>query len=85
MPDSRSIAYLALDERGETAIFEVPFDPSGRAPANPVKIAAPPAGAVLESYGISPDSSRVALACARLSKHLVLAENAPGIVAVGRP
>ncbi len=84
-PDSRSIAYLALDEQGKTAIFEAPFDPTGRAPATHVKIAAPPAGAVLESYGLSPDGTRIALACARLSKHLVLAENVPGIVALPRP
>lgn len=79
MPDGQSIAFLDLNEDGTQGIFVQDFNPildtsRTRRPLSGFDRAAP-----TESFGISPDGSRVTLAGLEGYSSLLVAKNVPGV------
>ena len=79
LPAGRAIAFLDLDERGRSGIFVQDFIPGRDTSATRRKLAGFYNDALTESFGISPDGSRVTLAVVHEDRSLMLAENVSGV------
>ena len=79
LPGGQAIAFLDLDERGRSGIFVQDFIPGRDTSATRRKLAGFYDDAQIESFGISPDGSRVTLAVLHQDNSLMLADNVPGV------
>jgi Tol biopolymer transport system component len=82
MPDGRAIAFVGQDSRGFNGIFVQDFVPGRDTRATRRPLGGFDEEDVAESFGISPDGSRVAFAAWEQTLALVIATDVPGI---GRP
>lgn len=76
MPDGRSIVLVGLNEQGLTGLFRQEFGP-GRKPA-PTPLTGFDPEMATESFGISPDGSRIAIAAWEQIFSLMIADRVPG-------
>ncbi len=75
-PDGRAIAFIGQDESGLSGVFLCEFLP-GQEAAPLRKLAGFDPESVVESFGFSPDGTRLALAVRDAVSNLVLAEGVP--------
>ena len=84
MPDSRRIVFLHQDENGRSGLFTQDFAPAKNTAGSRRKLAGfDPAGDT-ESFGVSPDGSRITLAQIEWGASLLQVDGIPGIEP-GRP
>lgn len=79
MPDGKSILVLTRDPQGRFVIDRFPFAPdAGRVTGKPF---VPPfdSSVAIESFGVSPDGRRIAIAAVARTNSLMVATNLPGI------
>ena len=74
MPDGRSIAFVDADESGRSGVFLQDFTPGKDTSATRRPLAGFHPDAITESFGISPDGTRIAIALKERSSHILLAE-----------
>jgi Tol biopolymer transport system component len=82
MPDGRAIAFIGQDEQGVTGIYAQDFVPGKDTAAMRRKLGGFDAELTTESFGISPDGSRLAIASWEQLFSLMLAERIPGVARV---
>ena len=77
-PDGRSLYVLGENEQGLAGIYEQRFDPDHdtRATRRPVAGFSPEY--VTESFGVSPDGSRLTLSTGQETAEILVAEGVPG-------
>jgi eukaryotic-like serine/threonine-protein kinase len=85
MPDGRRIAFVGVDEFGRSGVFVQEFAPGRDTASTRRPVAGFLVDAVTESFGVSPDGRRVAVATLEASQSLMLAEGVPGVVPAARP
>jgi hypothetical protein len=73
----KAVAFVGLDEQGRTGIFAQEFDPERDTAATRRKLAGFFDLRKSESFGISPDGSKITLALSRETRVLTLAEGLP--------
>ena len=78
MPDGR-IAFLGQDEQGVNGVFVQDFVPGQDTSASRKKLAGFDPAVDAESFGLSPDGSRIAIAGRELTSSLVLLEGLEGL------
>ncbi len=74
MPDGRAIAFLGTDERGRPGVFVQDFAAGQDTASTRRALAGFKADALTESFGISPDGTRIMTAVLRETRSLMLAE-----------
>ena len=79
MPDGRSIAFVSFDDRMQTGIFVQDFIPGQETSGPRRTLVGFDPEAPTESFGISPDGSRITLGSQESRYSLMLAERVPGI------
>jgi len=79
MPDGRSIAFLGQDEMGTNGVFVQEFAPGRDTTSTRRKLAGFDPDIEAETFGISPDASRIALAGREMVSSLVLLEGLNGV------
>ena len=79
MPDGRAIAFLGQNEKGTNGVFVRDFVPGRDTAASQRKIGGFDEENSTESFGISPDGSRLTVAGWEQVFSLVLAEDVPGV------
>jgi serine/threonine protein kinase/Tol biopolymer transport system component len=84
MPDGRTIAFVGQNEKGNYGIFLQDFDPSRDTSATRRPVAGFDLSVATESFGISPDGSRMTIAGWEQVFSLMLAERVPGVDAPRR-
>jgi Tol biopolymer transport system component len=77
MRGGRGVAFVGLDERGSTGLFEQDFDPERDTAATRRKLAGFFPDGETESFDVAPDGSAVTIAVARSTRSLMLAEGLP--------
>ncbi|MEZ5315938.1 MAG: hypothetical protein R2752_00910 [Vicinamibacterales bacterium] len=77
MPDGRSIAWVGTDERNRTGVYVQDFAPDRDTSASRRPLAGFSSDWATESFGISPDGTRVSLAVLEQTARLMLAEDVP--------
>ena len=85
MPDGRKIVFLHRDESGRSGLFIQDFVPGKNTDASRRKLAGFDPVRDTESFGISPDGSRLTLAQIEWSASLLQLEGVPGIEPAARP
>jgi Tol biopolymer transport system component len=80
MPDGRRIAFLGQDERGANGVFVQDFAPGRDTRATRRRLAGFDPDVDAETFGVSPDGSRVAIAGREVVSSLVLLE---GLASLG--
>ncbi len=75
--EGSAIAYVGLDEQARSGIFEQTFDPDRDTSATRRAVAGFYGDVVTESFGVSPDGSKITLAVIRETRSLMLAEGLP--------
>ena len=84
MPDGRAIAFVGLDDKMATGIFVQDFTPGQDTARTRRTLAGFDPDAPIESFGISPDGSRITLGSQESRYSLMLAERVPGIAPTPR-
>ena len=84
MPDGRAIAFVGLDDKMQTGVFVQDFIPGQDTSRTRKTLAGFDPEAPTESFGISPDGSRITLGCQESRYSLMLAERVPGIASTTR-
>jgi Tol biopolymer transport system component len=84
MLDGRAIAFVGLDEKGEPGVFAQDFIPGQDTTRTRRALAGFDPEAPTESFGISPDGSRITLGNQEFRYSLMLAERVPGIAPPAR-
>ena len=84
MPDGR-IAFLGLDEHGVAGVFVQDVVPGTATTATRKKLAGFDPAVPAESFGISPDGTKIAVASRESLSGIVLAEPVPGVERARRP
>lgn len=79
MPDGESLVYIDLDENGRLGIYQIDFSPGKDTTASRRPVIPFNSDLKVESFGVSPDGSRLIISVVETSNNLVLAENVPGI------
>lgn len=79
MLDGRTIAFVGPDEKGEPGVFAQDFVPGQDTTRTRRALAGFDPEAPTESFGISPDGSRITLGSQESRYSLMLAERVPGI------
>jgi len=77
LPDGSGVVFVGLDDEGRTGLFAQDFDPERDTVATRRKLAGFLDRRKSESFGISPDGSRLTLAYARETRVLTVAEGLP--------
>ena len=78
-PDSRAIAFVGTDAGGHAGVFVQDFEPGCDTAASRRPLAGLVLGRPTESFGISPDGTRIVLSLLEQSASLVLAEGVHGV------
>lgn len=78
-PDGRAILFVGLDARGHLGILEQDFDPRRDTSSTRRPVAGFERESFAESFGISPDGSRLAVALLEEQSGLLLADGLSGI------
>ena len=84
MPDGRGIAFIGQNENGINGIFIQEFVPGKDTSATRRPLCCFDQEAATESFGISPDSSRMTVAMWEKVFSLVSAERVPGVLPPAR-
>jgi len=79
MPDGRAIAFVSFDDKMQTGIFVQDFIPGRDTSLTRRTLVGFDAEAPTESFGLSPDGSRITLGSQESRYSLMLAERVPGI------
>jgi Tol biopolymer transport system component len=79
MPGGRAIAFLGQDERGTNGVFVQDFDPERDTSRTRRPLAGFDPDTTAETFGVSPDGRRVAVAGRQLQSSIVLAEAVAGL------
>jgi len=79
MPDGKTIVFTAQDGRGVNGLFTKPFRPEGADPRDWKPLAAFDSERITESFGLSPNGSRVVVAGWEQLFSLMRAEDVPGL------
>lgn len=79
MPDGRRIAFLGQDEKGTNGVFVQDFAPGKGTRSSRRKLAGFDPDLDAETFGVSPDGSRVAIAGREMVSSLVLLEGLAGL------
>jgi Tol biopolymer transport system component len=79
MPDGRSIAFLGTDDTGRLGVYAQDFAPGRDTSATRRPLAGFDSELTAESFGISPDGSRLVLASRDGRSGLMIAEGVPGV------
>jgi Tol biopolymer transport system component len=84
MPDGQAIAFVGLDEKGGTGVFVQDFIPGQNTNRTRRVLVGSDPETPTESFGISPDGSRITVGSQESRYSLMLAERVPGIAAPAR-
>ena len=84
MPDGHAIAFVGLDENGGTGVFVQDFIPGQNTNLTRRALVGSDPETPTESFGISPDGSRITVGSQESRYSLMLAERVPGIAAPAR-
>jgi TolB protein len=84
MPDGRAIAFIGQDQRGVHGVFVQDFVPGKDTSSSRKPLGGFDPEMATESFGISPDGSRMTVASWEQLFSLMLAERVPGIAAPAR-
>jgi hypothetical protein len=79
MPDGKAIAISTRDEKGVKSVFIQDFVPGQDTSKTRRPLAGFDPDTEPESFGISPDGSRICISFAEQTSNLMLAERVPGI------
>jgi dipeptidyl aminopeptidase/acylaminoacyl peptidase len=79
MPDGQAIAFVDLDERGRSGVWLQQFRPDRDTASTRKRLAGFFPQYATESFGISPDGTRIVLSTLELAENLMLAEDVPGV------
>jgi eukaryotic-like serine/threonine-protein kinase len=79
LPDGRGVAFVGADEEGRSGVYVREFAPERPAVGPPRLLAAPESGASAESFGISPDGTRITVASWEQLSSLMMASRVPGL------
>ncbi|HYA53351.1 MAG TPA: hypothetical protein VEG33_19555, partial [Streptosporangiaceae bacterium] len=79
MPGGRAIAFLGQDERGVSGVFVQDFDPARDTSGTRRPLAGFDPETTAETFGISPDGTRIAVAGRQLQSSILLAEGVKGL------
>ncbi|MCP4248332.1 MAG: hypothetical protein GY778_14895, partial [bacterium] len=79
LPDGRSIAFVGADENGLTGVFVQDFRPGEDTTASRRKLAGFSTDYATESFGFSPDGSRLTLSGIEEVRSLMLADRIPNV------
>jgi Tol biopolymer transport system component len=85
LPDGRRLAFVGSDAAGAVGVFTQAFDPGRDTTASRVALSPFDNALSLESFGISPDGTRIMYSGAEDVSTLLLAEGVPGILPPRRP
>ena len=77
-PDGRSILYVGQDAAGRSGVFSQAFDPDRDTSATRRPVAGFSQENWTESFGLSPDGSRLTISTLESSSTILLAEGVPG-------
>jgi Tol biopolymer transport system component len=83
VPDRRGVAYIAQDDQGGYGLYLEPFDSSSPATAPRRLLASFDTTASVESFGISPDGSRITLAVWEQLFSVMIARNVSDLITRG--
>jgi Tol biopolymer transport system component len=73
-PDSRRIAFIGVDEKGRTGVFDQLFEPGRDTSASRRRLAGFADDSVVESFDLSPDGTRLTLAVLEYTWQVMLAD-----------
>ena len=79
MPDGRAIAFLDVDAQGRTGIYVQDFVPGSDTRATRRALAGFESDALTESFGLSPDGTRLTMTLRERTSHIVLVRGVEGI------
>ncbi len=79
MPDGKTIVFSGHEESGPYGLYSQGFDPSRNTSATLKRLAGFDPDVQLESFGISPDGSRMIVGAYEQLSSLLIAERVPGI------
>ena len=85
LPDGRAIAFTDLDPRGVSGVFLQDFVPGRDTSITRRQLAGFDPDSQAESFGFSPDGSRLVIASIEGTQTLMVAENVPGLQGLRRP
>jgi Tol biopolymer transport system component len=80
MPDGKAIVFVGLDEKGASGLYIQEFDPERDTAATRRPLLGFDPKMMLESFGISPDGTRITVAGPEQVSSLMVAESVPGVV-----
>ncbi len=78
-PDARAIAFVGPDEKGVNGVFVQDFLPGRDTTATRRPLAGFDPNRMTESFGISPDGSRITIAGGERLSSLIIADHVPGV------
>jgi len=84
MPDGRAVAFIAKDEKGLSGVFVQEFIPGQDTTKTRRKLAGFDPDMTVETFGISPDGSRITISFADPVSSLMVADRVPGIAPPAR-
>jgi Tol biopolymer transport system component len=79
LPDGSAVAWVGIDEQGRSGIYAQDFVPGKDTSATRRPLAGFSADYTTESFGISPNGTKVTLATLEQTIQLMLAEEVPGV------
>lgn len=79
MPDGRAIAFTGIDEKGVQGVFVQDFVPGQDTRKTRRRLGGFDPDLQTESFGISPDGSRMTFASSELISSLMVADRVPGV------
>jgi len=79
-PDGRSIYFIGQNEQGLSGVFQQEFVPGRDTSATRRPVAGFASDLLTESFGISPDGSRIVLSTGRETASILIADGVPGAV-----
>jgi serine/threonine protein kinase len=79
LPDGSGLAYIGLDENNRSGVFAQDFIPGKDTSDTRRPLAGFSSDFVSESFGISPDGTRLTLATLELKNHLMLVDGVSGV------
>ena len=79
LPDGSAVAWVGIDEQGRSGIYAQDFVPGKDTSATRRALAGFSDDYTTESFGISPDGTKITLATLEQTIQLMLAEDVPGV------